>query len=84
MGCHHQKTYVMDDGTGGVVAFVGGINPVQACWDTPNQGALEVRRVASGQDPLQGLEETPPLHDNFYQIKGPAVGDVLANFVEPF
>ena len=26
----------------------------------------------------------PPLHDIFYQIKGPAVGDVLANFVERF
>ena len=29
LGCHHQKTYIMDDGEGGVVAFVGGINPVQ-------------------------------------------------------
>jgi phosphatidylserine/phosphatidylglycerophosphate/cardiolipin synthase-like enzyme len=35
-------------------------------------------------DRLKGLEATPPLHDIFYQIKGPAVGDVLANFVQRY
>ena len=84
LGCHHQKTYVMDDGYGGVVAFVGGINPVQAYWDTPAHDSLDVRRVARGEDPLKGLEETPPLHDIFYRINGPAVADVLANFVERY
>ena len=84
LGCHHQKTYIMDDGGGGVVAFVGGINPVQAYWDTPAHDSLDVRRVARGQDLLKGLEATPPLHDIFYRIKGPAVGDVLANFVERY
>ena len=84
LGCHHQKTYIMDDGSGGVLAFVGGINPVQAYWDTPTHDSLDVRRVARGTDPLKGLEKTPPLHDIFYRIKGPAVGDVLANFIERF
>ena len=84
LGCHHQKTYIMDDGEGGVVAFVGGINPVQAYWDTPTHDSLDVRRVAIGRDLLKGLEETPPLHDIFYKIKGPAVGDVIANFVERY
>ena len=84
LGCHHQKTYIMDDGNGGAVAFVGGINPVQAYWDTPTHDSLDVRRVTRGKDPLKGLEETPPLHDIFYSIKGPAVGDVLANFVERY
>lgn len=84
MGCHHQKTYVMDDGAGGVVAFVGGINPVQAYWDTTAHDSLDVRRVARGEDPLKGLEGTPPLHDIFYRITGPAVGDVVANFVERY
>jgi len=70
MGCHHQKTYVMDDGVGGAVAFVGGINPVQAYWDTPTHDSLDVRRVAKGKDPLGGLEETPPLHDIFLQNQG--------------
>ena len=84
LGCHHQKTYIMDDGGGGVVAFVGGINPVQAYWDTPAHDSLDVRRVARGQDPIKGLEATPPLHDIFYRIKGPAAGDVLANFVERY
>jgi phosphatidylserine/phosphatidylglycerophosphate/cardiolipin synthase-like enzyme len=83
-GCHHQKTYIMDDGRGGVVAFVGGINPVQAYWDTPIHDSLDVRRVAKGKDRLQGLEDKPPLHDIFYKIKGPVVGDVLANFVERY
>ena len=66
------------------MAFVGGINPVQSYWDTPAHDSLDVRRVARGKDPLKGLEKTPPLHDIFYRIKGPAVGDVLANFVERY
>jgi phosphatidylserine/phosphatidylglycerophosphate/cardiolipin synthase-like enzyme len=84
LGCHHQKTYIMDDGGDGVVAFVGGINPVQAYWDTPVHDSLDFRRVTLGKDQLKGLENTPPLHDIFYRIKGPAVGDVLANFVERY
>ena len=83
-GCHHQKTYIMDDGADGVVAFVGGINPVQSYWDTPLHDSLDVRRVARGLDPLKGLEKTPPLHDIFYKIRGPAAGDVIANFVERY
>jgi len=84
LGCHHQKTYIMDDGEGGAVAFAGGINPVQAYWDTPKHDSLDVRRVERGKDPLKTLEEVPPLHDIFYRIRGPAVGDVLANFVERY
>jgi phosphatidylserine/phosphatidylglycerophosphate/cardiolipin synthase-like enzyme len=74
----------MDDGDHGVVAFVGGINPVQSYWDAPAHDPLDVRRVARGINPLEGLEKTPPLHDIFYRIKGPAVADVLANFVERY
>jgi len=33
------------------------------------------------QDVLRGLEEKPLLHDVFDRIKGPAVGDIFANFV---
>jgi phosphatidylserine/phosphatidylglycerophosphate/cardiolipin synthase-like enzyme len=86
LGCHHQKTYIMDDGEDGSVAFVGGINPVQAYWDTPDHDSLDARRVDMEKYPdrLNGLEATPPLHDIFYQIKGPAVGDVLANFVQRY
>ncbi len=84
-GCHHQKTCIMDDGGDGWVAFVGGINPVQTYWDTPNHDSLDVRRVEWKYPyPLKWLEQNPPLHDIFYRIKGPAVGDVLANFVERF
>ena len=84
LGCHHQKTYIMDDGGDGYVAFVGGINPVQFYWDTPEHDVLNKGRVKLGEDPLKGLQDNPPLHDIFYRIKGPAVADVLANFVERF
>jgi phosphatidylserine/phosphatidylglycerophosphate/cardiolipin synthase-like enzyme len=84
-GCHHQKTYIMDDGEDGYVAFVGGINPVQTYWDTPAHDSLDIRRVEWQYPyPLKWLEKNPPLHDIFYQIEGPAVGDVLANFVERY
>jgi phosphatidylserine/phosphatidylglycerophosphate/cardiolipin synthase-like enzyme len=84
MGCHHQKTYIMDDGGDGYVAFVGGINPVQFYWDTPDHDVLDKRRVKLGENPLKGLEENPPLHDIFYKIQGPVVADVLSNFIERF
>ena len=86
LGCHHQKTYMMDDGDGGVVAFVGGINPVQSYWDTSAHDVLDVRRVEKEKekDMLKTLEATPPLHDIFYRIKGPVVRDVIANFVERY
>jgi phosphatidylserine/phosphatidylglycerophosphate/cardiolipin synthase-like enzyme len=85
LGCHHQKTYIMDDGATGWVAFVGGINPVQTYWDTMAHDSLDARRVEwKWPDPVKWLEKNPPLHDIFYRIKGPAVGDVLANFVERY
>ena len=76
----------MDDGENGFVAFVGGINPVQCYWDTPKHDVLDVGRVERKEDEdlLKGLEENPPLHDIFYRIKGPAVADVFANFVERY
>lgn len=84
-GCHHQKAYVMDDGEGGCTAFVGGINPVQTHWDTPAHDVLDVRRVEYKYPyPLKWLEKHPPLHDIFYRIRGPAAGDVIANFVERY
>jgi phosphatidylserine/phosphatidylglycerophosphate/cardiolipin synthase-like enzyme len=77
---------MMDDGENGVVAFVGGINPVQSHWDTPIHDLLDKRRVErkKANDLIKALEETPPLHDIFYKIKGPAVQDVIANFVERY
>lgn len=86
LGCHHQKTYMMDDGEGGVVAFVGGINPVQSCWDNPKHDVLNNGRVEKKKqnDLLEALESTPPLHDIFYAIKGPVVRDIIANFVERY
>ncbi len=45
---------------------------------------FDVGRVEKGKDLLKGLEDVPPLHDIFYKIKGPAIADVLANFVERY
>ncbi len=53
LGCHHQKTYIMDDGAGGVVAFVGGINPVQAYWDTPAHDSSGCSTRGARQRPAQ-------------------------------
>jgi phosphatidylserine/phosphatidylglycerophosphate/cardiolipin synthase-like enzyme len=45
---------------------------------------LNKGRVKFGEDLLKGLQDNPPLHDIFYKIRGPAVADVLANFVERY
>ncbi len=83
-GLNHQKTYVMDDGAGALVAFVGGINAVQSHWDAPEHDPLDARRVKKGAPLPKSLEAPPPFHDIFYEIKGPSAADVLSNFVERY
>ena len=61
-GCHHQKIFIIDD----KVAFVGGINMVEAYIDTS----------------AHNRDEPHPTHDLFCEIKGPAVGDVIHNFIQ--
>ncbi len=84
LGCHHQKTFVID----GAVAFVGGINMVQSYWDTRTHASVEDRRVsydvagAAARAQAAADSATLPLHDAFSSFTGPAVADVEANFVE--
>jgi phosphatidylserine/phosphatidylglycerophosphate/cardiolipin synthase-like enzyme len=84
LGCHHQKTFVVD----GSVAFVGGLNMVQAYWDTTAHAPNDDRRVSYDETSperrtaLAASHQTLPYHDTFARVAGPAVGDVEANFIE--
>ncbi len=85
LGCHHQKTYIMDDGerrcrglrrrhqSGSVLLGYSGTRLI-GC---PTCEARE-------SDPLKGLEKTPPLHDIFYRIRGTRSGRRARNFVERY
>ncbi|HTP28250.1 MAG TPA: phosphatidylserine/phosphatidylglycerophosphate/cardiolipin synthase family protein [Anaeromyxobacteraceae bacterium] len=84
IGCHHQKTFVVD----GSVAFVGGLNMTQPHWDEPTHLPDDERRITYDVvDPAKRatLAASPnalPLHDTFVGIEGPAVQDVQANFLQ--
>jgi phospholipase D1/2 len=82
LGCHHQKTFVVD----GRVAFVGGINMTQDYWDTCDHKSLDDRRVSYDvTDDAQRrrlVASALPLHDLFARFDGSPVADVEANFVE--
>jgi len=64
--CQHQKSWLVDPGTPGEVAFVGGINL--------NNGSV----VAPGHAP----RETGSTHDVYVEVRGPSATDVHHNFVQ--
>jgi phosphatidylserine/phosphatidylglycerophosphate/cardiolipin synthase-like enzyme len=65
--CHHQKSWLVDAGTPGEVAFVGGINV--------ERGSL----VSPGHRPRRDGDD---VHDVYLEIQGPAATDVHHNFVQ--
>ncbi len=65
--CQHQKSWVIDAGLDGEVAFVGGIN----------LGRDDV--VSPGHRSLGG---EPHTHDVYVEVAGPAATDVRHNFVQ--
>jgi cardiolipin synthase len=65
--CHHQKSWVIDAGEPGELAFVGGINL--------DRGSL----VPPGHPPRAG---EPSVHDLYLEVAGPASTDVAHNFVQ--
>ncbi len=65
--CHHQKSWVIDAGEPGELAFVGGINL--------DRGSL----VPPGHPPRAG---EPSVHDVYLEVAGPASTDVAHNFVQ--
>jgi phosphatidylserine/phosphatidylglycerophosphate/cardiolipin synthase-like enzyme len=65
--CQHQKSWLIDAGRAGEVAFVGGIN----------LGRNDV--VAPGHRILNGEAHT---HDVYVEVAGPSASDVHHNFVQ--
>jgi phosphatidylserine/phosphatidylglycerophosphate/cardiolipin synthase-like enzyme len=64
--CHHQKSWLIDAGRPGEVAFVGGINLVPKAV------------VPAGHPPREGGSN----HDVYLELAGPAATDVHHNFVQ--
>ncbi|MFI5316362.1 MAG: phosphatidylserine/phosphatidylglycerophosphate/cardiolipin synthase family protein [Myxococcota bacterium] len=64
--CQHQKSWLVDAGQPGEVAFVGGINL--------NQSSV----VAPGHAPRAGGST----HDVYVEVRGPAATDVQHNFAQ--
>jgi len=65
--CHHQKSWMLDTGEAGELAFVGGINP--------DRGSI----VPPGHPARAGA---PSVHDVYAELAGPATTDVAHNFVQ--
>jgi phosphatidylserine/phosphatidylglycerophosphate/cardiolipin synthase-like enzyme len=65
--CHHQKSWVIDAGEPGELAFVGGINLDRASVVPP------------GHPPRA---DKPSVHDVYLELAGPASSDVAHNFVQ--
>jgi phosphatidylserine/phosphatidylglycerophosphate/cardiolipin synthase-like enzyme len=65
--CQHQKSWLVDAGRPGEVAFVGGINL--------NPSSV----VAPGHSPREDGRNT---HDVYVEVRGPSASDVHHNFVQ--
>ncbi|MBS0408780.1 MAG: phosphatidylserine/phosphatidylglycerophosphate/cardiolipin synthase family protein [Proteobacteria bacterium] len=65
--CQHQKSWVIDAGRPGEVAFVGGINLGRDYVVAPGH------RIVDGE---------PHVHDVYVEIEGPSAADVAHNFVQ--
>jgi phosphatidylserine/phosphatidylglycerophosphate/cardiolipin synthase-like enzyme len=66
-GCHHQKSWIVDAGAPGEVAFVGGIN------------LDRMSMVEPGHRAPTDLEH---YHDVYLELAGPSASDVHHNFVQ--
>lgn len=64
--CHHQKSWLVDAGLPGEIAFVGGINLDPASVAHPGHAPRELGNV----------------HDVYVRTRGPAATDVHHNFVQ--
>jgi len=65
--CHHQKSWLVDAGGPGEIAFVGGINVESGSMVSPGH-----RPPRDGDD----------VHDVYLEVQGPAATDVHHNFVQ--
>jgi cardiolipin synthase len=67
--CHHQKTWLVDAGAAGEVAFVGGIN-------------LDKDSIVSPGHPHGEIDCASNNHDVYAELRGPSATDVHHNFVQ--
>jgi phosphatidylserine/phosphatidylglycerophosphate/cardiolipin synthase-like enzyme len=67
--CQHQKSWLVDAGEPGEVAFVGGINLNQSSVVSPGHA----------EAPGEGHGNT---HDVYVELRGPSASDVHHNFVQ--
>ncbi len=65
--CHHQKSWIVDAGELGELAFVGGINLDRESMVLPGHAPLTVGAST---------------HDVYLEVRGPATTDVVHNFVQ--
>lgn len=72
--CQHQKSWVVDAGRPGEVAFVGGINLQPNSVVDPGHPP----RDAGGDSPVRDGNT----HDVYVELQGPAATDVHHNFVQ--
>ncbi len=66
-GCHHQKSWIVDAGAPGEVAFVGGIN---------------LDRMSIVEPGHRASEPPEHYHDVYLELAGPSASDVHHNFVQ--
>ena len=68
--CQHQKSWLIDAGRSGEVAYVGGIN-------------LDKGSVAHPGHPADSsIKQGKGVHDLYLEVRGPAATDVAHNFVQ--
>jgi phosphatidylserine/phosphatidylglycerophosphate/cardiolipin synthase-like enzyme len=68
--CHHQKSWIIDAGGAGEIAFVGGINLDPGSVVPPGHPPRDIGNVHGN------------VHDLYVRIRGPAATDVHHNFVQ--
>lgn len=87
----HQKLVVCDNGAGGVVAFVGGLDMASGRWDTPQHRLFVAPDDPQFQTDIYNgerdqLKESPagwprqPWHDVHARVTGPITRDLIELF----
>ena len=71
--CHHQKSWLIDAGRAGEVAFVGGINLDHGSMVPPGHPPVTAGAAA---------DIYVNVHDLYLELRGPAATDVHHNFVQ--
>lgn len=89
MWAHHQKSLVLDSGTGEILAFLGGLDITKGRWDTPDHQLFstldkehkdDFRNLFIAVSPECGPRQ--PWHDVHMRVSGPVTRDIFQNFRE--